>query len=87
MPVDAVEFERRRRKQGGMCSIKSLLCCLTVLVGQPSLRKSSKKKQSQQQPVEFVRTFEDDDSFGYNFDEQISPRVMARLAGASRSID
>ena len=86
MPVDAVEFERRRRKQGGMCSIKSLVCCLTVLVGQPSLRKSSKKKQSQQ-PVEFVRTFEDDDSFGYNFDEQMSPRVMTRLAGAGRSID
>mmetsp|Transcript_19129 Transcript_19129/g.31208 ORF Transcript_19129/g.31208 Transcript_19129/m.31208 type:complete len:115 (-) Transcript_19129:134-478(-) len=93
MPVYAVEVERQRRKQGGLCSIKSLFCCLSVLVGRPSnsANKSSKKskKRRQSQQMEVLRTFEnDDDSFGYNFDEQIiSPRVLKRLASDGNNFD
>jgi len=39
--------------------------------------------------MEVLRTFEnDDDSFGYNFDEQIiSPRVLKRLASDGNNFD
>jgi hypothetical protein len=86
MPVDANELERLRRKQGGLlCSVRSLVCCLSVLVGRPPLTTSrSKNSKSSRRQQEVVRSYEnDDDSFGYNFDEQISPRVMTRLATSS----
>ena len=84
MPVDSAEYERQRRRQAGLCSVKSLFCCLSVLVGKPSIgsRRNSSKKRPQSQQMEVLRSWEnDDDSFGYNFDEQIpSPRVLTRLA-------
>ncbi|KAL3757520.1 hypothetical protein ACHAWU_010152 [Discostella pseudostelligera] len=77
MPVDAAELERLRRKQGGLCSVKSLFCCLSVLVGRPP---TSREKNSKRRQQEIVRSFEnDDDSFGYNFDEQISGDRYDRL--------
>mmetsp|Transcript_20608 Transcript_20608/g.44769 ORF Transcript_20608/g.44769 Transcript_20608/m.44769 type:complete len:109 (+) Transcript_20608:273-599(+) len=87
MPVDAVELERQRRKQSGLCSVKSLFCCLSVLVGRPSIREKSSKKRRQSQQME-LRSFEnDDDSFGYNFDEQMSPRVLTRLASTGHNFN
>jgi hypothetical protein len=86
MPVDANELERLRRRQGGLCSVKSLFCCLSVLVGRPATATSRTKptKGGRRRQQEVVRSYEnDDDSFGYNFDEQISPRVMTRLATSS----
>ena len=69
LPVDAVEFERQRRKQGGLCSVKSLFCCLSVLVGRPMHTSKSSVKRRYSQQGEVLRMFEnDDDSFGYNFD-------------------
>jgi hypothetical protein len=91
MPVDAAELERLRRKQGGLCSVKSLFCCLSVLVGRPAAtsttRAKNPKRRYRQQEV--VRSNEnDDDSFGYNFDEQLSsPRVMTRLAGSDHNFN
>mmetsp|Transcript_31752 Transcript_31752/g.54162 ORF Transcript_31752/g.54162 Transcript_31752/m.54162 type:complete len:113 (+) Transcript_31752:277-615(+) len=84
MPIDSVVLERQRRKQAaGMSSAKSLFCCLSVLVGRPSVsaRRNSKKAHRSQQ-MGFMSNFgNDDDSFGYNFDdEQMSPRVSRRLA-------
>lgn len=91
MPIDSAELERQRRRQGGMCSLKSLFCCLTVLVGKPSKSKraksSRKRRQSQQQMECFRGHDNDDDSFGYNFDEKISPRVLTRLASAGHNFD
>jgi len=87
MPIDAAELERQRRRQGGLCSVKSLFCCLSVLVGRPAIGSKSSKNQRQSH-VGVVRSFEnDDDSFGFNFDEQISPRVMTRLANAGHGFD
>lgn len=100
MPVDANELERLRRKQSGLCSVKSLFCCISVLVGRPlttttTAKSSSKTKNTstsrrrrrrlqQQKQQQVVRFYEkDDDSFGDNFDEQMSPRVMTRLATSS----
>eukprot|EP01083_Nonionella_stella_P014014 39403_1 len=85
MPIDSAEAERQRRKQGGICSVKSLFCCLSVLVGKPASggKRSNKRRQSQQQ-MDIYRNYQNDDaSFGYNFDEpQMSPRVSTRLASA-----
>ena len=82
MPIDAIELERQRRKQGGMCSVKSVFCCLSVLFGRPPAYASgSSEKRRPSKRTKVSRMFEnDDDSFGYNFDDQISPRVMTRLA-------
>ena len=80
MPIDSEELERLRRRQTGLCSVKSLFCCLSVLVGRPSAIRSAKEPAKRQASYN-RRSFEDDDSFGYNFDdEQISPRVLSRLA-------
>ena len=90
LPVDSVEYERLRRRQDGVCSVKSLFCCLSVLIGKPSMRQSNAKKnrQTQQQQMEWSRSFEnDDDSFGYNFDDQMSPRVLTRLADKGHCFD
>ncbi|KAL3781565.1 hypothetical protein ACHAW5_002574 [Stephanodiscus triporus] len=87
MPIDAVELERQRRRQSGLCSVKSLLCCLTVLVGKPS---TGRAKDTLKRPASYHRrSFEnDDDSFGYNFDdEQISPRVLSRLANGGHNFN
>ena len=84
MPIDAVELERQRRKQSGFCSAKSLFCCLSVLVGQSTKAKSTKQRR---QPIEVLRREDDDDSFGYNFDDQMSPRVMTRLATSGHNFD
>ena len=86
MPIDAIELERQRRRQDGMCTFKSLICCLSVLVGMPSNKSSASKnsKRQSQQHVGVVRSFEnDDDSFGYNFDDQMSPRVLTRLSSTT----
>ncbi|KAL3791805.1 hypothetical protein HJC23_002436 [Cyclotella cryptica] len=90
LPVDSVEFERRRRRQDGICSIKSLFCCLSVLVGKPSIRNTSNKsaKRKRQPQVGIIVNYDNDDaSFGYNFDEQMSPRVLTRLAGRGHHFD
>ncbi|KAL3822334.1 hypothetical protein ACHAXA_002649 [Cyclostephanos tholiformis] len=85
MPIDAVELERLRRRQNGLCSVKSLFCCLSVLVGKPSALRSAKGTTKRQT---YRRSLEDDDSFGYNFDdEQISPRVLSRLATGGHDIN
>ena len=92
LPIDAEEFERQRRKQDGMCSVKSLFCCLSVLIGRPSLRnsannRSQQRSQQQQQHVGMVASYENDgDSFGYNFDTT-SPRVLTRLANNGHNFD
>jgi hypothetical protein len=81
MPIDAIELERLRRRKGGMCSVKSLFCCLSVLVGKPSTVRA--KGSTKRQPSFQRRSFENDDaSLGYNFDDEqmISPRVLSRLA-------
>lgn len=88
LPIDSIEFERRRRRQDGMCSVKSLICCLSVLVGKPSMRNSKKEKRRQPQ-IGLVSNYDNDDaSFGYNFDDEImSPRVLTRLAGKGHHFD
>ena len=86
MPIDAIEFERQRKRQDGMCTFKSLVCCLSVLVGMPGNKNNSSKNSKRQslQNVGVVRSFETDDaSFGYNFDDQMSPRVMTRLSSTT----
>lgn len=72
-----------------MCSIKSLVCCLSVLVGKPSIRNSKKDKQRQQRHIGLMSNYDNDDaSFGYNFDDQVmSPRVLTRLAGRGHQFD
>jgi len=89
LPIDSVEFERRRRRQDGMCSIKSLVCCLSVLVGNPTTRNRKKDTQCQQRHIGRISNYDDDDnSFGYNFNEQImSPRVLTRLADKGHHFD
>lgn len=90
LPVDSVELERRRRRQDGICSIKSLFCCLSVLLGKPSIRDSSSKsaQRRQQSQVGIIVNYDNDDaSFGYNFDEHMSPRVLTRLAGRGHHFD
>lgn len=90
LPIDSVEYERRRNRQESMCSIKSLVCCISVLVGKPSIRNNKKKKQRQQQrSIGLMSNCDNDDaSFGYNFDDQVmSPRVLTRLAGRGHQFD
>mmetsp|Transcript_24529 Transcript_24529/g.52416 ORF Transcript_24529/g.52416 Transcript_24529/m.52416 type:complete len:112 (-) Transcript_24529:246-581(-) len=90
MPVDSADLERRRRKQEGLeCSVKSLFCCLSVLCGRPSIRvkKPSKNRRQSQRMEVLRRVAKDDDSFGYNFDDQISPRVLTRLARDGHNFD
>ena len=88
LPIDSVEFERRRRRQDSLCSIKSLMCCLSVLVGKSSNR-NGKEKQRRQTQIGLISNFDNDDaSFGYNFDDEImSPRVLTRLAGKGHHFD
>ena len=85
MPINIEEVERQRRRHESICSVKSLFCCLSVLVGKHSYTNKSslsKKRKKRQTQHHVVRSFEDDDSFGHNFDddEQMSPRVMTRLS-------
>mmetsp|Transcript_9322 Transcript_9322/g.16860 ORF Transcript_9322/g.16860 Transcript_9322/m.16860 type:complete len:112 (+) Transcript_9322:150-485(+) len=90
MPIESAEVERQRRKQEGLlCSVKSLFCCLSVLTGRPIVGGNKRSKNSRQSSqMEVSRKFErDDDSFGYNFDEQISPRVMTRLASGGHNFN
>lgn len=84
MPIDSAEL---RAKESNMCSVKSLFCCLSVLVGKPTksgtVKDSKKVRRSQ-----IIRNFDnDDDSFGYNFDDQMSPRVLTRLAAPGHNFD
>lgn len=85
MPIYADELERQRRKQDGLCSLKSLFCCLSVLVGRrpaggKEVSRNNRRRQAHQYQMEVLRSHEnDDDSFGYNFDEQLSPIVLTRL--------
>jgi hypothetical protein len=56
-------------------------------VGKPtksgSVKDSKKVRRSQ-----IIRNFDnDDDSFGYNFDDQMSPRVLTRLAAPGHNFD
>ena len=71
MPINIEEVERQRRRHDSICSVKSLFCCLSVLVGKHSYTKSSlsKKRKKRQTQHHVVRSFEDDDSFGHNFDD------------------
>ncbi|KAL3780252.1 hypothetical protein ACHAWO_010546 [Cyclotella atomus] len=89
LPIDSVEFERRRRRQDGMCSIRSLVCCISVLVGNPSIRSKKEKQRQQQRQIGLISNYDNDDaSFGYNFDDQVmSPRVLTRLAGRGHQFD
>jgi len=77
LPVDSVEYERRRRRQDGMCSVKGLFCCLSVLFGKNSAKSTTSKQKTRQSKHQlhlgYFRDF-DDDSFGYNFDNNLSPR-------------
>jgi hypothetical protein len=64
------------------------MCCLSVLVGKPSIR-SKKAERQQQRQIGLISNYDNDDaSFGYNFDDQvISPRVLTRLAGRGHQFD
>mmetsp|Transcript_3639 Transcript_3639/g.9255 ORF Transcript_3639/g.9255 Transcript_3639/m.9255 type:complete len:105 (+) Transcript_3639:373-687(+) len=84
MPIDAALLEKQRRKQSGLCSAKSIFCCLSVLLGQSSTRPKNSNKR--RQSVEVLRKDDDDGSFGYNFDE-MSPRVSTRLASSGHNFD
>lgn len=69
-----------------MCSIKSLFCCISVLV--PSIRNSKKdQRKAQSQDVFVVNYNNDDASFGYNFEDEMSPRVLTRLSGRGHHFD
>lgn len=83
MPIHSEELERQRRKEGGVCSVKSIFCCLSVLAGGALFQaKESNRRQSRLRNLE-----NDDNSFGYNFDEQMSPRVLTRLANDDHNFD
>ena len=88
MPIDAVELERRRRREGGMCSVKALLCCLSVLVGKPAIGGVKDRAKRQSAGMAPRRSHDDDDaSFGYNFDDPMSPRVLSRLASGGHNFN
>lgn len=88
MPIDAVELDRRRR---GTSSIKALFCCLSVLVGKPAIG-SAKDREAKRQAAAGMaprhQSHDDDNaSFGYNFDDPMSPRVLSRLASGGHNFN
>ena len=84
LPIHSVEYERQRRKRE--CSLKSLFCCLKILVGKKSSRSNNiaeaKRRQTQ---IALLRTNNTDDSFGYNFDDHQPP--SQKLSGSSENND
>ena len=89
MPIDAIELDRRRRREGrGTSSIKALFCCLSVLVGKPAIGGAKDREAKRQAAAPRHQSHDDDDaSFGYNFDDPMSPRVLSRLASGGHSFN
>ena len=93
MPIDANELDRRRRREGReMSSIKALFCCLSVLVGKPAIG-GAKDREAKRQAAErgmaprHQSHYDDDASFGYNFDDAMSPRILSRLASGGHNFN
>lgn len=83
LPVHAVEYERKRRKQE---SWKSIFCCLKMLVGKSPRTNNTadvRRRQSRPSNVALLRSTNTDDSFGYNFDEQHQNQPPPQLSVSS----